>query len=46
MTAEEQLRRLEDVVILLGNVVERRLGAFGTDVNLAAASEGAGTSQL
>ena len=40
MTTEEQIRRLEDAVILLGNVVERRLGAFGTDVDPAAAAEG------
>jgi hypothetical protein len=40
MTSEEQIRRLEDVVILLGNVVERRLGAFGTDLDPATAAEG------
>jgi hypothetical protein len=40
MTSEEQIRRLEDVVILLGNLVERRLGAFGTDLDPAAAAEG------
>ena len=36
MKREEQIRHLEDVEILLGNVVERRLGAFGTDLDPAA----------
>ena len=40
MKREEQIRHLEDVEILLGNVVERRLGAFGTDLDPAAATEG------
>ncbi len=42
MKRGEQIRHLEDVEILLGNVVERRLGASGTDLDLdpTAAAEG------
>jgi hypothetical protein len=41
MTTEERVRRLEDAVILLSNIVERRTGPYGIDVVPTVAREGA-----
>src|SRR5664280_3191879 len=41
MTTEEGVRRLEDAVNLLSNIVERRTGPYGIDVIPTVAREGA-----